>query len=224
MSKESIPNIVTGLNIFVGILAIMYAFDGMFRLTIIYIFVGIILDGVDGQLARMLKVETKKGKYLDSIADMFVFCFAPSILLYGLYYDVSKGTSFEYWQNGIVVLVSSFIIITGVYRLARFIETPNNDKYFTGLPTPAGAMAIVLIIIVFYNFYIVMFSSFIISVLMVSNVKYIKFKGNLKIVAGFVIVIETVTYTFGYLYVSIPILMFLSFYITSPLHSLTENP
>ena len=100
MGKEQLPNVITIGNAFIGILAIMYIFDKSFKISILLIFLCVIIDGIDGMLARYLKIDNKKGKYLDSISDMFAFCLAPAMLIYGIHYDIEKAlATFDQWER-----------------------------------------------------------------------------------------------------------------------------
>ncbi|UCE73036.1 MAG: CDP-diacylglycerol--serine O-phosphatidyltransferase [Methanomassiliicoccales archaeon] len=180
---------VTLANGFLGLLAIMYIIDGNFRLGMLLILVAIIADGFDGILARFFRREAGHGVYLDSIADMVSFCFAPSILLYGVYYDLDKGTSFQSLDNALTVTASMLVVLFGILRLARFVEKGYKTKAYMGLPTPAAALFIVTLLAVVGNQFVVLGLSILISFLMISRIDYPKLRGILGWVAALVIVI-----------------------------------
>ncbi|UCG69824.1 MAG: CDP-diacylglycerol--serine O-phosphatidyltransferase [Thermoplasmata archaeon] len=182
-------DLMTLLNGFVGLLAIMYIIDGYFTYGILLILLGIIIDGVDGTLARLLGRDEGHGIYLDSIADTVTFCFAPSILLYGLFYDLEKGTSFQSIENAFTVTACMLVVLFGILRLARFIEKDHKSKYFIGLPTPAAALMIVLSVEAIANQFAVLLIAMIISLLMISKIEYPKLQGFLGGIGGIVILV-----------------------------------
>ncbi|UCE73259.1 MAG: CDP-diacylglycerol--serine O-phosphatidyltransferase [Methanomassiliicoccales archaeon] len=182
-------DLVTLANGFVGLLAIMYIIDGDFRLGMVLVLIGILIDGADGILARYFKRKKGHGVYLDSIADTVTFSFAPSILLYGMFYNLEKGTSFQNLENALTVAACMMIVLFGILRLARFIEKGHKFKNFLGLPIPAGALIIVMSAEVLENQIIVLIIAILISLLMISKIPYPKLKGILGGVAGIVILI-----------------------------------
>ncbi len=194
------PDLITLLNGFLGLLAIMYIIDGDFRLGMLLILVAIIVDGLDGILARFFKREEGHGVYLDSIADMVSFCFAPSILLYGVYYDLEKGTSFQNLDNALTVSASMLVVLFGILRLARFVEKGHKTTAYMGLPTPAAALIIVTVLAVMGNQFVVLSATIAISFLMISRIDYPKLQGLLGWIAALVIItgILALLYPSGY--------------------------
>jgi CDP-diacylglycerol--serine O-phosphatidyltransferase len=189
IKDTNFADIVTLANGFAGLLAIMYIFDGEFKLAMMLILLGIIIDGIDGLLARMLRIHKTHGVYLDSIADTVTFCFAPSILLYAMYYDLGKGTSFQSPENALVVAASMMVVLFGILRLARYIDKGHKLKNYDGLPTPAAALVIVTAVEVVDNQFPVLALAIAISLLMISKVQYPKLSRIEGLIAGLVIVI-----------------------------------
>jgi CDP-diacylglycerol--serine O-phosphatidyltransferase len=189
-------DLVTLLNGFLGLLAIMYFIDGDFTTGMVLILVAIIVDGLDGALARFFGRKGGHGVYLDSIADMVSFCFAPSILLYGVFYDLDKGTSFQSLDNALTVTASMLVVLFGILRLARFVEKGHKTETYMGLPTPAAALVIVMANAVLDNQLIVLPSAIAISFLMISTIEYPKLRGLLGYVAALVIVIAIISLLF----------------------------
>jgi CDP-diacylglycerol--serine O-phosphatidyltransferase len=186
---SALPDLVSLVNGFTGLLAIMYIIDGEFHLGMILILLGVLIDGTDGLLAGYLRKEKVHGVYLDSIADMVTFCFAPSILLYGVFYDLELGTSFQSIENALTVAASMLVVLFGIMRLARFIERGHKEKNFIGLPTPASAVFIVLCVFVIPSQFVVLPFAIIISFLMISELPYPKLAGPLMLGAGALIVL-----------------------------------
>ncbi len=117
-------------NLALGVLALVYALDSQFELSISLILIAMVLDGVDGKLALKLKVSSEMGKQLDSLSDLVSFGAAPAVLFYAMYLN----------QAGVVGLVITLLFpLAGAYRLARFNIMPGDSSGFKGLPiTIAG--------------------------------------------------------------------------------------
>lgn len=134
---KSIPNIVTLGNLYCGFLSIGFATNGQFKNAAILIMIGMMLDSMDGRLARMLNADSALGKELDSLADIVTFGVAPSFLLYCTYF----------YQFGLLgFAVAGLFPLFGAFRLARFnISTKSSQNYFVGVPiTAAGGIVAVL--------------------------------------------------------------------------------
>lgn len=137
-----VPNFFTVLSLCAGLTAIRMAIEHRIDLAIALIVVAALLDGVDGRLARALKAQSKFGAELDSLADFVNFGVAPAVLMY--IWGLSALPRGFGW---IVALV--FALAMGL-RLARFnsmidVEKPRwQANYFTGMPAPAGAIAVLL--------------------------------------------------------------------------------
>jgi CDP-diacylglycerol--serine O-phosphatidyltransferase len=137
-----VPNFFTLLSLCAGLTAIRMAIELRYELAIALVVIAALLDGVDGRLARALKAQSRFGAELDSLADFVNFGVAPAVILFiwGLG-GLPRGFG---W---IVALV--FALATGL-RLARFntmleVEKPKwQSEYFTGMPAPAGAIAVLL--------------------------------------------------------------------------------
>jgi CDP-diacylglycerol--serine O-phosphatidyltransferase len=138
-----LPNLVTLLGLCAGLTAIRMAVEQRFDLAVGAIIFAIILDGIDGRLARYFRASSRFGEQLDSLADFVNFGVAPAIFLF--IWRVDELSSFGW----ICVLV--FAICTGL-RLARFnaallAEEPRPDwsrDFFVGVPAPAGAALVLL--------------------------------------------------------------------------------
>ncbi len=80
--RKSIPNIFTSLNLFSGCIASVMAFQGEYKLVVIWVIAAAFFDFADGFVARFLKAYSPMGKELDSLADCISFGFAPSAAVY----------------------------------------------------------------------------------------------------------------------------------------------
>lgn len=135
------PNLFTLLSLCAGVTGIRAAIEQRWELAVALIVAAALLDGVDGQVARALKAQSRFGAELDSLADFVNFGVAPAIVLFTWGLGDLKGLG---W---IAVLLFACAMSL---RLARFNAALDVDKprwhgnYFTGVPAPAGAIAVLL--------------------------------------------------------------------------------
>lgn len=138
-----VPNAVTVGNLFCGFLAIIYSSTDRFEKAVIAIIVAILLDGLDGRVARRLNATSKFGVEFDSFSDLVSFGVAPALLVY-------------YW--GFQLLADEFgVFLAFVYalcaacRLARFNISEENLAGFEGLASPAAAGFVASIVFLMPN-------------------------------------------------------------------------
>lgn len=139
--RSVIPNLVTLLSLCAGLTSIRMGFEGRVDMAVYAILLAAVLDGLDGRLARYLHATSKFGAELDSLSDFLSFGVAPPLLLFVWnFHDINSAG----WLA--VVLFA----IAGALRLARFNTMLGEDKpawqgnFFTGVPIPAGALAVLL--------------------------------------------------------------------------------
>lgn len=132
-----LPNLITLLALASGITAIRLGIEGRYEIAVAAVIVAIVLDAMDGRLARLLKGTSRFGAELDSLADFLNFGVAPAILIYIWALNTLHGLG---W-----LIALSFAICCAL-RLARFnVALDDPDKpvwaagFFTGAPAPAGA-------------------------------------------------------------------------------------
>lgn len=136
-----VPNFFTLLSLCAGVTAIRMAIEHRFEFAAALIVAAALLDGVDGRLARALKAQSRFGAELDSLADFVNFGVAPGILIFTWSQGGYRGFA---W-----IAVLAFACGMGL-RLARFnsmleVDKPSwHSNYFTGVPAPAGAVAVLL--------------------------------------------------------------------------------
>ena len=227
-TRYILPNLLTIAGVCLGISSIKFSLDLNFKLAVIFILLASILDALDGRIARLIKGTTDFGKELDSLTDFVSFGIAPAFIIY--FWSLN-----QYGKIGwAITLIFS---VCCVLRLARFNLTKYTgsqewkQNYFEGIPSPIGAILILMPLInelsEFRNFIDLEFISpmltILISLLLISKIptysfKKIKIRPSLTIfillVAGISLVaimfftFETL-FLFGLFYfVSIP----LSFY------------
>ena len=127
-----LPNIFTTASLFAGFYAIVQAMNGAFDHSAIAIFIALILDGLDGRVARLTNTESDFGAEYDSLSDMVSFGAAPALVIY--VWALNPLGKFGW-------IIAFIFCACAAFRLARFnvkldIE---NKKYFSGLPSPAAA-------------------------------------------------------------------------------------
>lgn len=170
-----LPNLFTAGSIFLGILSIVAASNDRFIPACWLIVISMILDGLDGRVARLTNTSSKFGVEFDSLADVVAFGVAPAMLLF-FYAGESYGR--------IGQVVSALFVIFGAIRLARFnITTFNEPNFFIGLPIPSAAIFIVLWILIDLDYSLfatsmlpLLIGAFVVGILMVSNIRYPSFK------------------------------------------------
>ncbi len=201
MSDETLltpPDIVTVLNALLGFLSMTYMIDGELWIASILILTAILLDGIDGRLARFLGVEHDLGAYLDMFSDMVSFCFAPSLLLYSVYYEESLGSAWHSPQNLLATLVPAIVVFFGTLRLSRFADTNPEGLLYQGIPTPLLALVIIIVSYLFGHGKLLGYRSFpvlsligLLSPLLYTEFRYPKIKGPYWTAGGTVILLLT---------------------------------
>jgi len=173
-----LPNLFTTGALFCGFYAITASIAGRYENAAIAIFVAMLLDGLDGRVARMTDTQTSFGAEYDSLSDMVAFGVAPSLLVYNSLLSTL----------GKVGWAVAFIYTScAALRLARFNvqAASSNKKYFIGLPSPSAAavVASMMWVIVDTQFQLsrvlAVFAAVITAfsaVMMVSNVRFHSFK------------------------------------------------
>ncbi len=142
--KKHIPNTITCCNLISGCIATYWAFQGDYRLALLFIVIGAVFDFFDGMTARLLHVSSPIGKELDSLADDITFGFAPSAIVFS--FLSAQCTSMAAANSSLFTLHSSLPYLAFVMaafsalRLAKFNLDERQALGFIGLPTPANAL------------------------------------------------------------------------------------
>jgi len=170
-----LPSLLTVGNIFCGYYAILATMHGNFGQAAHAIGIAILLDGLDGRIARLTNSSTGFGLQLDSLADVISFGIAPSVL--ALVWGLSTADQRLAW------IAAFTFAICGAMRLARFNVQAGNLKHFVGLPIPAGGGAIAAIVHFFSDpiksplgSNLMAAGVFFLGFLMISTIRYSSFK------------------------------------------------
>ena len=171
-----LPNLFTSAGLFAGFYAIMQARLGHFEAACLAIFVAMIMDILDGRLARLTNTMSEFGSEYDSLADMVSFGVAPALLMYDyILADLGRVGS----------LIAFIYIACAALRLARFnVQKVSDKRFFTGVPSPGAAAMLASVVWVFVDYniapigYAALFAliTTVIAFSMVSNIKYRSFK------------------------------------------------
>jgi CDP-diacylglycerol---serine O-phosphatidyltransferase len=174
ITPSVIPNMFTAMNMFCGFLSLINAASGEYTYASWLIIIAAVFDMLDGTMARLTKSSSALGVQLDSLSDLVSFGVAPAFLIYKTHLII---------YDSLGIIISSFLMIAGGLRLARFnVQLVGfNKTFFIGLPIPSAAIAIASFIIAFYTkgtgynpeviIYIIPLVV-ILSYLMISTIKY----------------------------------------------------
>lgn len=184
-----LANFMTYLSLIFGFLSIIFSLESQFTFSCWSILFSVVFDGLDGQIARRNPVPSAFGKELDSLVDVVSFGIAPAILGYVFVYD-----DFQ-----IIAVIALFIYLScSVFRLAKYNITPKDKmvNYFIGLPTTMSGALLASFVLIYrkkqemilpefvpdilypqYTPAIFIILVLILSVLMVSKIKYLNLDG-----------------------------------------------
>jgi len=170
MLTKSLPSFFTVGNLFLGIVAIILVFNNQPDYAAIMVIVAMLLDGVDGRVARALNAQSEFGKELDSLSDVISFGVAPAFIMYAV--------AFSEMNPAAAWIATAIFPICGALRLARFNVISGVPGYFVGLPIPAAGGVLCTLALFHKDIpaYVLLVSSLLLSYLMVSTIKYPNFK------------------------------------------------
>jgi CDP-diacylglycerol--serine O-phosphatidyltransferase len=137
-SVAAFPNLITLFNLFSGFLSILMVMHDRYDLGVWLIILGLVWDSLDGHVARIFENTTDFGRELDSLADIVTFVVAPCILAVSMLFIRLPMILFA---------VALFYLGTGAYRLARYNVESSGKKSFDGLPTPASAVSLAMLLL-----------------------------------------------------------------------------
>jgi CDP-diacylglycerol--serine O-phosphatidyltransferase len=172
-----LPNLFTSGSLFCGFYAVIVAFNGQYLHAAIAIAIAVILDGIDGKVARLTKTTSRFGVEYDSLADLVAFGVAPAILVFA--WALQPYGKFGW-------LAAFLYVACGALRLARFnVQLDTVEfRYFRGLPIPAAAGLITATFLLLHRLgergetkhLFLLLMTYVLAFLMVSNIRYPSFK------------------------------------------------
>ena len=127
-----LPNLFTTAALFAGFFAIVQAMNGRFEVSAVAIYIAMVLDGLDGRVARLTRTQSEFGAQYDSLSDMVSFGAAPALVMYEW---TLKGMGKLGWIAAFVYCAATAL------RLARFNTNIDvvDKRFFQGLPCPMAA-------------------------------------------------------------------------------------
>ena len=186
-SFTSIADIVSIANASSGFLSIVMVTTGNFVLAAKFMLLAVVFDALDGWVARKLNREDEVGfgKNVDSLSDIISFGVAPGMFLY----ISSQSSGLSYFG----IIAALLVVICGILRLSRFnVITDSNDDKFVGLPIPATALILSSFYLSgFFNASLALIILAVVSLFMISTVKYPKFRGITTLAVGSILIIAT---------------------------------
>ena len=216
-----LPNMVTTAGLFAGFYSIVAAMNGRFEAAAIAIFIAMVMDGLDGRVARLTNTQSDFGVQYDSLSDMVCFGLAPALVMYewSLRYMVSVGWAKLGWLAAFIYAASAAL------RLARFnAQVATAEKnYFRGLPSPSAAGVLAGLVWAATDLGLegesLVYLAFVLTIsmglLMVSNIRYYSFKefGFKNRVSFVAILVVMLVYAFAS--IDPPKVLFLGFLVYS---------
>ena len=173
-SHFNLANMVTFFNIASGIFAIYFLTHHNFMAAALFAWLGGGFDIFDGKIARKYNLSTQFGIQLDSFADFLSFVIVPAMFIYFAVIDTKE----EFLNMPLVIFTFIYYVISGLRRLIQFninADEGKVEKYFTGVPTPLGAILLWVVYLIFLTGFIpetfVLFMMILIGYLLNSKVK-----------------------------------------------------
>lgn len=164
IKMDMIPSFFTLGNLFFGFLSLLWTMNGGYKMAAGFILLSVLMDSMDGKVARKLSVSSDFGKELDSLCDVVSFGVAPAILTYQLVLAAHMGV----WG----MLLAAAFALCGAVRLARF-NVLNISTHFLGVPITFAGGLMALMVLFYRNLPWLVFpvALAVLAVLMVSTFK-----------------------------------------------------
>lgn len=216
-----LPNLLTTTGLFFGFYAVIAATTGDFHLAAIAIFVAMVMDGLDGRVARLTNTQSDFGVQYDSLSDMVCFGLAPALVMYLWVLGDMAGLDGLLGKMG---WVGAFTFAAcAALRLARFNTQAGvaDKRYFQGLPSPAAAAGLASLVwfghgaglegslVVAFAWLVTVVT----GLLMVSNFRFYSFKEiDFRYRVPFIVIVALVL---GFALISLnpPLVLFLTFLV-----------
>jgi CDP-diacylglycerol---serine O-phosphatidyltransferase len=219
-----LPNLFTTAVLFFGFYAIVAAIQGRFEAAVIGILVAMVMDGLDGRVARLTNTQTEFGAEYDSLSDMVAFGLAPALVMFQW---ALQGLGKIGWLAAFV-----YAACTGL-RLARFNTQIGiaDKRYFQGLPSPSAAAILSSSVWVGTQYavepsavgWLAVVLTPLVGLLMVSNFRYSSFKElDVRGKVPFMVVVVMML-GFAVLFIHPPLVLFLlsiGYALSGPLFTL----
>jgi CDP-diacylglycerol--serine O-phosphatidyltransferase len=178
-----LPGLLTTGNLLCGFYAIVLTIDHHFQWAAVSLFVAMVMDILDGKVARLTRTTTQFGVEFDSLADVVSFGVAPALLLYS--WALAQLGAIGPGAGRIGAGAAFLYVLCAALRLARFnvLTGVTDRRYFIGLPSP-GAAGTVAAMVWFFGpvdfgraeLFALACATYLLAFLMISNIRYYSFK------------------------------------------------
>jgi CDP-diacylglycerol--serine O-phosphatidyltransferase len=178
-----LPGLLTTGNLLCGFYTIVLTLDAQYHWAAVVVFVAMVMDILDGKVARLTRTTTQFGIEYDSLADVISFGVAPAVLLYA--WALSQLNQFSPGAGRIGAGAAFLYVLCAALRLARFnvLTGVTDRRYFIGLPSPGAAGAVASMVIFFgpvqfgrVELFALACATYLLAFLMISNIRYYSFK------------------------------------------------
>jgi len=178
-----LPGLLTTGNLLGGFYAIVLTLDAQYHWAAVSLFGAMVMDILDGKVARMTRTTTQFGVEYDSLADVVSFGVAPAVLLYQ--WALSQLGQVNPFAGRIGAGAAFLYVLCAALRLARFnvLTGVTDRRYFIGLPSPGAAGAVASMVIFFgpvqfgrVELFSLACATYVLAFLMISNIRYYSFK------------------------------------------------
>lgn len=183
----------TLFNGFLGFMAILLAAMGQVQIPFTLLIIGVLLDGVDGGLARLGYGGGRLGSKLDTLSDLVSFCIAPAFLFWNAMRDHTfypplprvPGFATQFLPTALVLAACVLYLMSGTLRLARFDYLKGGERhdYFVGLTTPGAAVVLASVAYLQWDLAPSLLLVVATALLMTSRVRLPKLRGALVVPA-----------------------------------------
>jgi CDP-diacylglycerol--serine O-phosphatidyltransferase len=178
-----LPGLLTTGNLLGGFYAIILTLDAQYQWAAVALFGAMVMDILDGKVARMTRTTTQFGVEYDSLADVVSFGVAPAVLLYQ--WALAQLGEISPFAGRIGAGAAFLYVLCAALRLARFnvLTGVTDRRYFIGLPSPGGAGAVAAMVVFFgpvrfgrVELFALACATYLLAFLMISNIRYYSFK------------------------------------------------
>jgi CDP-diacylglycerol--serine O-phosphatidyltransferase len=210
----SLADMITLTNAVFGFLALLLVFTGELHLAAVFIFLGLLADGLDGYVARYLGTG-RIGEYFEGLADMLSLSVAPLLLLYTAYKNVLANGG---WQVPLMVVILVLSLVCTLIRLSSF-SVLKDPHFFLGLPTSVSALFLVVLSMVKPDLFVVILVVMVLAVAMISPVRFPKPGLRLNITTATLILLVILLYgLYNNIIVYILLVALLLYVIAGPIY------
>ena len=146
-NRVGFVNSITSGALLCGLMSVLFSATGNFYMGALLILGAMILDGIDGTMARLLKASTAFGAEFDTFVDITAFGIAPAMLMYFyLFHDFAAATPAIHPVGALLAIA---IVLSGAIRLARFkvVDEDHGMSGYTGMPITGNALCLAGIVL-----------------------------------------------------------------------------